>query len=160
MPNPTDTKTAEEEDTRGDDGDGEAINSMAQLRRRFPKPVYIANDLTRSRAKVAFSARNMSRQGHISDTWVFVRSIFFKDNSGHLKKNCATRWPQEMDAQVTSHIVIHEYCEILVHLVIGVVKPTAFSPAGELGAVDLTASITSAGVGMAGATIFPLYRMY
>ena len=91
MPNPTDTNTAEEEDTRGDDGDGEAMNSMAQLRRCFPKLVDIANDLTRSRAKVAFSARNMNRQGHISDTWVFVRSIFFKDNSGHLKKNCATR---------------------------------------------------------------------
>ena len=85
-PNAEPADTAEEEDARGDDGDGEAMNSMAQLRRRFPKPVYIAEDLTRSKAKVAFNAREMKRQGHISDTWVFDSSIFIKDNSGHIKK--------------------------------------------------------------------------
>ena len=46
-----------EEDARGDKGDGEAMYSMAQLRGRFPKPVYIADDLMHSRAKVAFNAR-------------------------------------------------------------------------------------------------------
>ena len=43
--------------------------------------------------------------------------------------------------------MIHEYCEIRVHLVNGVVLSTALSPA----------SIASAGVGTVGATIFPLY---
>ena len=85
-PNAEPAVMAEEEDARGDDGDGEAMNSMAQIRRRFPKPVYIADDLTRSKAKVAFNAREMKRQGHISDTWVFDSSIFIKDNSGHIKK--------------------------------------------------------------------------
>ena len=51
-----------------------------------PKPVYISDDLTRNRAKLALCARELKRKKLIADIWVFDCSIFIKDNAGHIKK--------------------------------------------------------------------------
>ena len=71
-------------DTEDDDGSGQ--DTLTQLRRLFPKPVYISDDLTKNRAKLAFCARELKREKLIADTWVFDCSIFIKDNAGHIKK--------------------------------------------------------------------------
>ena len=71
-------------DTEDDDGSGQ--DTLIQLRRLFPKPVYISNDLPQNRAKLAFFAREFKRKKLIADIWVFDCSIFIKDNAGHIKK--------------------------------------------------------------------------
>ena len=71
-------------DIEVDDDSGQ--DTLTQLRRLFPKPVYISDDLTKNRAKLAFCARELKREKLIADTWVFDCSIFIKDNAGHIKK--------------------------------------------------------------------------
>ena len=97
-PDPThDTLDALEADAeddavdKGDDGEADDDHSYEKtwklpLSRRFPKPVYISDDLTRNRAKTAYEARMMKRQGLISDTWVFDCSILIRHNEGLIKK--------------------------------------------------------------------------
>ena len=46
----------------------------------FPDPVYISDDLTQRRAKLALKARILKRQGKIQDTWVYDCRILVKDN--------------------------------------------------------------------------------
>ena len=67
-------------------GDEQTMDNQAQFRRRFPDPVYIADDLTRSRAKLAFCARELLRKRLISETWVFDCSIYIKENGGRIFK--------------------------------------------------------------------------
>ena len=78
-----DALDADAEDDAVDEGDD---TRKLPLSRRFPKPVYISDDLTRNRAKIAYEARMMKRQGLISDTWVFDCSILIRDNEGLIKK--------------------------------------------------------------------------
>ena len=48
-------------------------------------PVYIADDLTKRRAGLAFRARQLKRSGRISDTWTFDSKVLLKDLHGHIK---------------------------------------------------------------------------
>ena len=52
----------------------------------LPQTIYIADDLTRNRAKIAFRARQLKRDGKLRDTWVFDCSIMIKDNTGRVSK--------------------------------------------------------------------------
>ena len=78
-----DALEADAEDDAVDEGDD---TRKLPLSCRFPKPVYISEDLTRNRAKIAYEARMMKRQGLISDTWVFDCSILIRDSEGLIKK--------------------------------------------------------------------------
>ena len=42
--------------------------------------IFLSDDLTKRRAKIAFVARNMKRQGIIKDTWVHDCKVLIKDN--------------------------------------------------------------------------------
>ena len=42
--------------------------------------IYIGDDLTKTRAKLAYQARQAKRNGEISDTWVFGSKIMIKTN--------------------------------------------------------------------------------
>ena len=52
----------------------------------LPQTIYIADDLTRNRAKIAFRARQLKRGGKLRDTWVFYCSVMIKDNTGKVSK--------------------------------------------------------------------------
>ena len=86
-------KADAEDNAVDEDHDGEADDDQSPedtrkwpLSCRFPKPVYISDDLMRDCAKTAYEVRVMKRQGLISDTWVFDCSILIEDNKGHIKK--------------------------------------------------------------------------
>ena len=71
----------ESDDTNSPDGDGD--EDLACI---YPKPLYIADDLTRDKAKLAFTARGLKTQGQIWDTWVIDCNILVKDNEGRISK--------------------------------------------------------------------------
>ena len=48
-------------------------------------PVYIADNLTKRRAGLAFRARQLKRSGRISDTWTFDSKVLLNDLHGHIK---------------------------------------------------------------------------
>ena len=77
----TQNADSESDDTNSPDGDGDE-----DLARIYPKPVYIADDLTRDKAKLAFTARGLKNQGRIRDTWVNDCNILVKDNEGRISK--------------------------------------------------------------------------
>ena len=52
----------------------------------YPLPVYMSGDLISSRAKLAFKARELKRNGRISDTWVFDCQVSIKDNRNRIDK--------------------------------------------------------------------------
>lgn len=49
---------------------------------RNPCPIFIQDDLTAARAKMAFRARQLKRDGKITDTWVFDSRVLIKDSRG------------------------------------------------------------------------------
>ena len=51
----------------------------------FPNPVYVSDDLTPRRAKLAYEARYLKRNNKIADTWVFDSRVLLKDNHGLIK---------------------------------------------------------------------------
>ena len=51
---------------------------------KFPLPVYISDDLTRSRAKLAYQARQLRNNKRIQDTWVVDSNIMIKDNNNRI----------------------------------------------------------------------------
>ena len=53
---------------------------------KFPPPVYISDDLTRTRAKLAFQARQFRNNKRIQDTWVVDSKIMIKDNNNRISK--------------------------------------------------------------------------
>ena len=71
----------ESEDTHSPDGDGDE-----DLVCIYTKPVYIADDLTRDKAKLGFTARSLKNKGRIPDTWVNDCTILVKDNEGRISK--------------------------------------------------------------------------
>ena len=46
--------------------------------------IYVSDDLTRRRARLAFEARNLKRQGLIKDTWIHDSNILIKDIYGRI----------------------------------------------------------------------------
>ena len=52
----------------------------------FPNPVYIADDLTPRRSKLAFKARGLKKQGKIEDTWVYDCRVLMKDLRGVIRQ--------------------------------------------------------------------------
>ena len=48
--------------------------------------VYIADDLTKRRANLAFQARKMKNEKHIQDTWVTNCKVLVKDNYGRISQ--------------------------------------------------------------------------
>ena len=90
-----DCTEADADDIDGDrvDDDGDADGEQTEenrrkwpLAHRFPKAVYILDDFTRTRAKLAYQARMLKRQKLIGDTCIFDCAILAKDNNGHIKK--------------------------------------------------------------------------
>ena len=72
------------------DGDTSADTDVAAPV-EFPNPVFIEDDLTAKRAKIAFEARKLKRSDHILETWVFDSKIMIKDRYGRvsqIKKHC------------------------------------------------------------------------
>ena len=54
-----------------------------------PRPIYIQDDLTALRAKIAFMARQLRNQGKINDTWIFDSRVLVKDLHNRIKQvNC------------------------------------------------------------------------
>ena len=50
----------------------------------FPYPVYISDDLTQKRAKLAQKCRQLKRDKKISDTWIFEGRVLAKDLHQHV----------------------------------------------------------------------------
>ena len=50
-----------------------------------PLKVYVADDLTKRRANLAYQARQLKRAERIADTWVMYCKIYIKDNHNHIK---------------------------------------------------------------------------
>ena len=71
-----------ESDDNEENYDGEEDPNQVPL----PQTIYIADDLTRNRAKIAFRARQLKWDGKLRDTWVFDCSIMIKDNTGKVSK--------------------------------------------------------------------------
>ena len=69
------------DEANADDTDGEENEdeSSDDVRRMFPNPVYISDDLIRRRARLAKMAHKLRCQGRITDTWVFDGRITVKD---------------------------------------------------------------------------------
>ena len=66
---------------------------MAERKKRKilknPRPIYIQDDLTALRAKIAFMARQLRNQGKINDTWIFDSRVLVKDLHNRIKHvNC------------------------------------------------------------------------
>ena len=53
---------------------------------RYPSAVYISDDLTQKRAKLAFKARELRRHKRIKDTWVYDSQIMIKENNNKIAK--------------------------------------------------------------------------
>ena len=69
----------DEANADGTDGEENEDESSDDVRRMYPNPVYISDDLTRHRARLEKMARELRRQGKITDTWVFDGRIMIKD---------------------------------------------------------------------------------
>ena len=52
----------------------------------FPDPVFISDDLTQQRARLAKKARDMKNVKQLSDTWVFDGRVFAKDLHGRVRE--------------------------------------------------------------------------
>ena len=63
--------------TSGDDDDATRSPPMS--------PIYITDDLTKWRAKMAFVARNLKRSNKIRDTWVLDCKIYIRDLHNRVK---------------------------------------------------------------------------
>ena len=51
-----------------------------------PASVYLTDDLTKRRAQLAYQARQLKREGKLSDTWVCDARIYIKDNHNHVSQ--------------------------------------------------------------------------
>ena len=51
-----------------------------------PASVYLTDDLTKRRAQLAYQARQLKREGKLSDTWVYDARIYIKDNHNHVSQ--------------------------------------------------------------------------
>ena len=48
--------------------------------KNFPFRVYISDDLTRNRARLAYKARSLVKAGKTASTWIFEGRVLLKDN--------------------------------------------------------------------------------
>ena len=69
----------------GDDGDDTEGTSSDEAK-LYPFPVYMSDDLTSSRAKLAYKVRELRRNRRIQETWVFDCQIMIKDNANKIHK--------------------------------------------------------------------------
>ena len=54
-----------------------------------PRPIYIQNDLTTLRAKIAYKEHQLRNEGKLNDTWVFDSRVLVEDLHNHIKQvNC------------------------------------------------------------------------
>ena len=68
-----------ENETDETNGSGTTDN-MEDTSLTSSRPIYISDDLTRRRARLAKMGRDLRRRGKIRDTWVFDGRIMIKDN--------------------------------------------------------------------------------
>ena len=61
------------------------LRSVTEEGDAFPNPVFVSDDLTPRRAKLAFEARGLKKRGKIRDTWIFDSRVLIKDNHGNIK---------------------------------------------------------------------------
>ena len=86
---------------RGDEGDGtddettadgtnerngfnDSETDKTEDTQDFPKPVYISDDLTQKRARLAQKCCHLKRDKKISDTWIFEGRVLAKDLHQHV----------------------------------------------------------------------------
>ena len=53
---------------------------------QFPNPVFVEDDLTQRRSKLAFHARQLRRDNIIDNTWIFDTRIMIKDLRGNISE--------------------------------------------------------------------------
>ena len=68
----------------------QVIRSRSKLKtsadRRDAKPIYVNEDLTAYRAKLAFDARQLKKKGRVADTWTFNGKIVIKDKRNNISE--------------------------------------------------------------------------
>ena len=77
----------EGEDEKSDDGDAEDDEDTVtdvDIQQLFPLPIYISDDLTPRRARLAKRARDCRNAKKLQDTWIFDGRIMAKDNRGRI----------------------------------------------------------------------------
>lgn len=88
-----DESSDDEEAEVDDDGTNPVVEEGGETpvpgslpRTLYPYQVYISDDLTSSRAKIAYRARGLKRDNKIKDTWIFDCQIMIKDNENLIHK--------------------------------------------------------------------------
>ena len=80
--------TDEREEAEEVEGDEEEVededDADVDIDQLFPRPVYISDDLTPRRARLAKLARDRKRAGKLQDTWIFYGRIMAKDNRSRI----------------------------------------------------------------------------
>ena len=51
----------------------------------YPHSIYFQDDLTETKAKIAFEARKLKKENKILDTWVWDCKILVKDNQSRIR---------------------------------------------------------------------------
>lgn len=51
----------------------------------YPTPVYLQDDLTAKRAKLAYLGRKLAQQGKIQESWVFDSKVLIKDSNSRVR---------------------------------------------------------------------------
>ena len=68
----------------------QVIRSRSKLKtsadRRDTKPIYVNEDLSAYRAKLAFDARQLKKKGRVADTWTFNGKIVVKDKRNNISE--------------------------------------------------------------------------
>ena len=54
-------------------------------KQKYPERIFLQDDLTQRRAKLAYLGRKLVLQKKISDTWVFDSKVMIKDNHGRIR---------------------------------------------------------------------------
>ena len=74
-------------------------NLKGMIDTEYPHPIFLQDDLTARRVKLAFAARELKRHARISDTWVWDSKILIKDrhNRIHIIKSLENLRPYIQD---------------------------------------------------------------
>ena len=62
------------------------LKNIAKEGTEFPSPVFISDDLTKRRSRLAWEARKLKREKAISDTWVYDTRVLVKNNHGVIRQ--------------------------------------------------------------------------
>ena len=77
------------------------LKSKLSDKSRYPKPVFLQDDLTAYRAKLAYECRKLKAKQLIEDSWVFDSKVLIKDKQGRIKNITSTKNLAEYDPQFT-----------------------------------------------------------